>query len=82
MNGNDSGENYKQYLATLSNKSCRFHAMREDEVIQIIDRMENKSCSGHDSILNMIVQSTHHYNIPNVILGPILHQPQNIKNNT
>ena len=56
INDNNNIENYKQYLKTPTTKSCIFHAITEDEVIQIIDKMENKSSSGHDSISNKIIK--------------------------
>ena len=56
INANDNNENYKQYLTIPSNKVCIFNAITEYQVIEIIDKMENKSSSGHDSISNKIIK--------------------------
>jgi len=56
INYNDNNDNYKQYLKTPTNKSCIFSAVTEDEVIKIIDKLENKSSSGYDSISNKIIK--------------------------
>ena len=48
---------YQKYLHT----QCKFVRITEIDVLQLINKMDNKSNSGHDGISNRILKSTKKY---------------------
>ena len=46
---------YQKYLHTPSDTQCKFVRITEMDVLQLINKMNNKSSSGHDGILNRII---------------------------
>ena len=59
---------YQKYLHTPSDTPCKFVRITEMDVLQLINKMDNKSSSGHDGISNRIFKST-----KNIICKPIAH---------
>ena len=57
---------YQKYLHTPSDTQCKFVRITEMDVLQLINKMDNKSSSGHDGISNRILKS-----IKNIICKPI-----------
>ena len=57
---------YQKYLHTPSDTQCKFVRITEMDVLQLINKMDNKLSSGHDGISNRILKS-----IKNIICKPI-----------
>ena len=57
---------HQKYLHTPSDTQCKFVRIMEMDVLQLINKMDNKSSSGHDGISNRILKS-----IKNIICKPI-----------
>ena len=70
LSNNDSNtfnqKAYQKYLHTPSDTQCKFVRITEMDVLQLINKMDNKSSSGHDGISNRILKS-----IKNIICKPI-----------
>ena len=70
LSNNDSNtfnqKAYQKYLHTPSDTPCKFVRITEMDVLQLINKMDNKSSSGHDGISNRILKS-----IKNIICKPI-----------
>ena len=58
---------YQKYLHTPSGTHCKFVKITEIDVLQLINKMDNKSISGHDGISNRILKS-----IKTIICKPIV----------
>ena len=57
INDNESHiSNYKHYLENPATVNCKLEKVNENDVIKIIDKMENKTSSGYDSISNKILK--------------------------
>ena len=48
---------YKTYLQTPLRLTCTLTQINENDVLAIINKMDNKSSSGHDAISNKILKS-------------------------
>ena len=58
INDNDNTFNdFQQYLDTPAETSLKFNCITENETMKAIDRLENKSSSGHDGISNKLLKS-------------------------
>ena len=57
---------YQKYLHTPSDTPCKFVRITEMDVLQLINKTDNKSSSGHDRISNRILKS-----LKNIICKPI-----------
>ena len=49
--------NYKEYLRTPSKKQIALQPIEECKVIQVIDRLKNKSSKGIDGISNNLIKT-------------------------
>ena len=57
INDNDNTFNdFQQYLDTPAVTSRKFNCITENETMKAIDRLENKSSSGHDGISNKLLK--------------------------
>ena len=57
INDNDNTFNdFQQYLDTPAETSLKFNCITENETMKAIDRLENKSSSGHDGISNKLLK--------------------------
>ena len=57
INDNDNTFNdFQQYLDTPAETSLKFNCVTENETMKAIDRLENKSSSGHDGISNKLLK--------------------------
>ena len=54
-NNNVSGD-FQQYLDTPAETRLKFNCITENETIKAINRLENKSSSGHDGISNKLLK--------------------------
>ena len=53
---NNVFDDFKQYLDTPAETRLKFNCITENETIKAINRLENKSSSGHDGISNKLLK--------------------------
>ena len=57
INDNDNTfDDFQQYLDTPAETSLKFNCITENETMKAINRLENKSSSGHDGISNKLLK--------------------------
>jgi len=60
MHNDHENNMFKQYLQTPSTHSCTFESISENDILDIINKMDNKSSSGFDCISNKILKYIKH----------------------
>ena len=60
IDGNTDDTSYKQYLQSPSELNCKLEKITEPEILIIMNKMENKSSSGYDTISNKILKFIKH----------------------
>ena len=55
MEHDDIAVDYKQYLNLPVVEKLQFKCITEETTIKALDKLENKSSSGHDGISNIII---------------------------
>ena len=53
---NNFSDDFQQYLDTPAETKLKFKCITENETIKTINRLENKSSSGHDGISNKLLK--------------------------
>ena len=53
---NNVSDDFQQYLDTPAETRLKFNCITENETIKSINRLENKSSSGHDGISNKLLK--------------------------